>query len=130
MSELTITKEIREQIRYCAGFYECAGDRCKYFNNKHDCIEINHNAIPLLDALEATEAKLEAVTKERDEAVADRDCLAVVIYDYDTNPPCVSLDWPCPDMQCDHYGEAEPCDKGLSPDCYIRYAAAQRGQND
>ena len=126
MSEPIITQEQREQIRYCTNFYDCIGDSCKYFGGKHKCIEINQNAIPLLDALEAAEAKLEAAEKERDEAIADRKCLAVEMYNYDKNPPCVSLDWPCPDMQLDNWGFGEPCDKGLSPDCYIRFAAAQR----
>ena len=109
MSEIIFTPEQREQMRYCIELQNCNSD-CKYFDFHGICpFPANASTIPLLDALEALETKLEA-------AEADRDWLAERLT------RC-SRDL-CP-QDCQNYN-ATLCGSNTCKQSWLNTAAAQR----
>ena len=119
MSELIITPEQREQMRYCASHKHCVG--CNYSNKLTDCVlvvtEKSNIILHFLDALEAAEAKLEVAKKERDEAITDRDCLAGILAEATAPHP------DCPDP-CPHYVKKVCSNADVR--AWLNFAAMQR----
>jgi hypothetical protein len=125
MSKTTIAPEERDEWRR----------ECERMTHEYSCVDGKAQAalrfgLTVLDALEATE-------KERDNAVSDRDALAIVLGNETTennvNPPC-QTGYPCP-----HFDDGGVCRKpGTSDldlptriiqkfaDCWCAFVAAQR----